>query len=305
MTKKKLLVTGAGGFLGWNICRTAVRSHSVVGVYRSRFVAMDGVRPEKCDLTDFRALQELFLRTRPDAVIHAAAQSKPDICQEHPSATKKINVDASLAIAGLCSDYGIPCAFTSSDLVFDGSAPPYDEERTTSPISVYGGQKAAAEAGMRERHDRVVICRMPLMYGDAPPQASSFMQPFTCAILAGKELRLFSDEFRTPVCGSAAARGLLMALDHAPGTLNLGGRERLSRHDFGIKLAGALGRPDATLTPVSQKEIATKAPRPADVSLDSRKAFSLGYDPLTVDEELPLLECVKRAGHRQADQQQP
>jgi dTDP-4-dehydrorhamnose reductase len=292
MTRKKLLVTGAGGFLGWNICRAAVRDYSVIGVYHARPVAVNHVMPQKCDLTDFHALRELFSRTKPDAVIHAAAESRPDVCQEHPDDTRKINVDASLSIAGLCSDHGIPCAFTSSDLVFDGSAPPYNEERILSPINTYGEQKAAAEAGMRSRHCLVAVCRMPLMYGDAPPQAASFMQPFMKALLANKELRLFSDEFRTPVSGVSAAHGLLLALALAPVILHLGGRERISRYDFGVKLARALGRPDVKLSPIPRKEVAFKAPRPADVSLASSKAFSLGYNPLLIDKELAALDCI-------------
>jgi len=295
MTKKKVLVTGAGGFLGWNLCRTAVEDFNVIGVYHARPVVVKGVQGEKCDITDFRALRELFLRIKPDAVIHAAAESKPDVCQERPDLTKKINVDASLAIAGLCNDLQIPCAFTSSDLVFDGASPPYKEECALSPISVYGEQKAAAEAGMRDRHGGTVICRMPLMYGDAPPQAFSFIQPHISSILAGKKLRLFFDAFRTPVSGSAAARGLLLALGHTPDILHLGGRERLSRYDFGIKLARALGRPDTPLTAIRQKDVVLRAPRPLDVSLDSSKAMALGYNPLPVDDELNAMECVKKA----------
>ncbi|MBN2188831.1 MAG: NAD(P)-dependent oxidoreductase [Chitinispirillaceae bacterium] len=298
MTKKKLLVTGAGGFLGWNICRTAVNEFSVTGVYRMRPVAVDDVQPEKCDLTDFSSLRELFLRIAPDAVIHAAAESRPDVCQEHPGLTKKINVDASLAIAGLCGDRGIPCAFTSSDLVFDGKDAPYGEERAPSPISVYGEQKAAAEAGMPNRCGSVIVCRMPLMYGDAPPQAKSFIQPFISAMLAGKKLGLFSDEFRTPASGGSAARGLLLALKRGPGILHLGGRERLSRYDFGVKLARALGLPGVPLAAVSRTEAGLRAPRPADVSLDSRKAFGLGYDPLSVTDELNALETVHKARQR-------
>jgi dTDP-4-dehydrorhamnose reductase len=298
MTKKKLLVTGAGGFLGWHLCRAVVRKYNVTGVCRVRPVTVPGVRAEQCDITDFRSLRELFLRIKPDAVIHAAAESKPDFCQEHPDLTKKINVDASLAIAGLCGDRGIPCAFTSSDLVFDGKNAPYNEERAPSPISVYGEQKAAAEAGMRDRCGSVIVCRMPLMYGDAPPQASSFLHPLLLSILAGKEPGLYTDEFRTPVSGGSAARGLLLALSRPPGVLHLGGRERLSRYDFAVKLARALGMPDAPIKKASLNDAAQPAPRPADVSLDSRKAFVLGYNPLSVDDQLNVLEAVKKARKR-------
>lgn len=297
---KKLLVTGASGFLGWNICRASKKEFAVVGIGNTRSVALDGILQEQCDITDFAELRELFLKTRPDAVIHAAAQSKPDVCQQDPGSTKKINVDAALAVAGLCSDRDIPCVFISSDLVFDGTSAPYSEERQTSPLSLYGEQKVAAEQGMRQRHEKLVICRAPLMYGDAPPGAQSFVQPFIGAMCAGQELRLFADEFRTPACAASVAAGILLALRRPPGILHLGGRERISRFEFCRKLAAALGRPDAKLIPVSVKSAGSIAPRPADVSLDSSKAFSLGHDPRSIDEELANLECVKnrRIGYR-------
>jgi dTDP-4-dehydrorhamnose reductase len=298
MKKKALLVTGAGGFLGWHLCRAARGGYAVTGVFRVRPVAVQGVRAEQCDLTDYRSLRELFSRVKPDAVVHAAAESRPDVCQEHPDLTRKINVEAPLAIAGLCGDRRIPCVFTSSDLVFDGKNAPYDEKDVPAPLSIYGEQKAAAEEGMRQRYADVAICRMPLMFGDAPPQAKSFIQPWIRAVLAGKELRLFTDEFRTPASGGAAAAGLLRALSGTPGVLHLGGRERLSRYAFGVKLARALGRPGAPLAAVSRTSAGLRAPRPADVSLDSGKAFALGYAPLPVDQELNALETVRKARAR-------
>jgi dTDP-4-dehydrorhamnose reductase len=291
---KRLLVTGAGGFLGWNICRAALGRYDVIGVARRRPVVTEGVVPEQCDLTDFQSLRSLFQRVRPDAVIHAAAMPSPDVCQQHPAESRAINVDAAISIAGLCRDRDIPCAFTSSDLVFDGTAAPYDERRSPSPISVYGEQKLAAEQSMADCHDRMVICRMPLMYGDAPPLAQSFIQPFIRAIIESRALSLFFDEFRTPASGAAAARGILLALEREEKLLHLGGRESVSRYDFCRKLAAALGRPDASLTPVRQQSVKSVAPRPLNVSLDSSKAFALGYDPGPIERELGLLECVRK-----------
>jgi dTDP-4-dehydrorhamnose reductase len=227
--------------------------------------------------------------------VHAAAMASPNVCQQRPAESRAINVDASLSIAGLCSDLAIPCVFTSSDLVFDGTSPPYDEQRPVSPISIYGEQKAEAERVMLERHDRVTVCRMPLMYGDAALPAQSFLQPLIRAMKIGEELTLFSDEFRTPVSGRAAAQGILLALNSGEKNLHLGGRESVTRYEIGHKLARALGLPHAKLRPARQRDIPAIAPRPLNVSLDSRKAYALGYNPLLVDEELAGLTCVQEA----------
>jgi dTDP-4-dehydrorhamnose reductase len=292
---RKILVTGASGFLGWNVCRRLQREYEVVGVSRRTPLRIEGVVGERCDLTDYREVRALFHRQRPDAVIHAAAVASPNTCQQHPSESRAVNVDASVSIAGLCNDVGIPCVFTSSDLVFDGVSPPYDEGRPASPISVYGEQKVKAERAMLERHDRVTVCRMPLMYGDALPPAQSFLQPLIRGILAGEEIALFTDEFRTPVSGVAAAEGILLALTCGEKLLHLGGRESVSRYEIGNRLAQALGCSNAKLRPVLQGDVPAIAPRPGNVSLDSGKAFALGYDPLPIEAALKQLACVRTA----------
>ncbi len=286
---KKLLVTGASGCLGWNLCQLAKEAWDVYGTYFSKTVEIPDVTVVKADLRDFQEIKRLFSEIGPAAVIHTAAQSSPNFCQTYPEESHSINVTASCNIAGLSADYGIPCVFTSTDLVFDGLNAPYRETDPVCPVSVYGEQKVMAEQGMRSRYPKVALCRMPLMFGVAPPTATSFIQPFIKILREGKELNLFSDEFRTPVSGVTAAKGLLLALEKVEGLLHLGGKERVSRYDFGRLMVDALQLPQENLKACKQKDVPMAASRPPDVSLNSSKAFALGYEPLSLREELEVL----------------
>jgi dTDP-4-dehydrorhamnose reductase len=286
---KKLLVTGASGFLGWNICQVAKQQWDVCGTYLSHSLDIPGVTLLKVDLTDFQEIKRIFTEIKPAAIIHTAAISSPNFCQTHPETSHPINVTASWNIAGLCADYTIPCAFTSTDLVFNGENPPYRETDSVCPVNFYGEQKVMAESGMLERYPLTAVCRMPLMFGMAPPTASSFMQPFIQTLREGKELSLFTDEFRTPVSGTTAARGLLLALEKVQGRIHLGGKERVSRYDFGSLLVEVLQLPAENLKECRQRDVKMAAPRPVDVSLDSSMAFALGYTPLSLREELEAL----------------
>lgn len=283
---KKILVTGASGFLGYNLCQQAKQEWDVYGTYFSQSGEISGVTILKVDLRDFQEIKRIFREIQPAAVIHTAAQSSPNFCQSHPNESYPTNVTASCNIAGLSADYSIPCVFTSTDLVFNGLNPPYRETDPVCPVNHYGEQKVMAEEGMLERYPMTAVCRMPLMFGMATPTATSFMQPFIQVLREGKELSLFTDEFRTPVSGKTAAQGLLLALEKVKGRIHLGGRERLSRYDFGRLLVEVLQLPEAGLKACQQKDVEMAAPRPPDVSLNSSMAFALGYTPLSLREEL-------------------
>ncbi|MEH2259905.1 SDR family oxidoreductase [Nostoc sp.] len=287
---KKLLITGASGFLGWHLCQLAKQEWEIYGTYLSHPLEIHGIKILKANLTNFQELKRIFNDVKPEAVIHTAAHSQPNFCQTNPKESHAINVIASCNIAGLCADNFIPCAFTSTDLVFDGLNAPYRETDAVCPVNLYGEQKAIAETDMLERYPLTAVCRMPLMFGAATPTAKSFIQPFIQTLQAEKELSLFIDEFRTPVSGTTAAKGLLLALEKVNGIIHLGGKERISRYDFGQILVEVFQLPASGLKSCRQQDVKMAAPRPTDVSLDSSQAFALGYRPLSVREELEAIQ---------------
>ena len=279
-----LLLTGASGFLGQSLCRELAAEHTLTGLWHSHEPQLPGVRLLRLDLTDHAAVTALFASEHFDAVLHTAALSDPNACQRDPDLSRRINVDATAHLAGLCAERALPLAFTSTDLVFDGQQGLYAEDAPTSPLSIYGTHKVAAEAAVLGLHPAAVVCRMPLMYGRSVPGARCFLDGMLTAAHHGEILRLFTDEFRSPANAADAAGGLLLALSTGTrGVLHLGGPERISRYRFGEIFAKVLaelgGWPGVRLQPVRQADIAMAAARPPDVSLRSDRATALGYAP--------------------------
>ncbi len=292
---KKLLVTGASGFLGWHVCRFAQSEWNVLGTVFSHKVDSRDINIVNIDLTDSNGLKRLFINFKPDAVIHTAAAANPDFCQEHPGRTRRINVDATIHLAELCSDKSIPFLFTSTDLVFDGLNAPYVETDSVSPVSFYGEQKAAAEKRVLSIYPIAVVCRMAIMFGSAGPCSESFIQPMIRAAKEGRIMNLFTDEFRTPVNIRDAVAGLFLSLDSISGILHLGGRERVSRYDFGKKMSKLIKSPHVRLNPCKQVDVKLPAPRSKDVSFDISKAESVGFNPGTlVDALQEILQTESR-----------
>jgi dTDP-4-dehydrorhamnose reductase len=292
---QKLLVTGASGFLGWNLCQIARTDWEVHGTYTRHPIEIPNVRLHSIDLTDLAAVDRVISAIAPDAVIHTAAASQPNFCQNNPEISYRINVTASQHLAKICHAAQIPFAFTSTDLVFDGTKAPYTETDPVAPLNIYGEQKVTTEREILAVYPSASICRMPLMFGMAPPNATSFIQPWIKSLQAGEGLKLFVDEFRTPVSARTAAQGLLLALKLAPETIHLGGKERISRYDFGLLLADVFGFDSALISPIYQKDLQMAAPRAADVSMDVSKAIALGYDLPPLRSELAAIELMMRS----------
>ncbi len=292
-----LLITGATGFLGQYLVAAARKRWRVAGTFHrtrredaERLLA--GIDSGRIDLTDFRDAREMLDAVRPKAVIHTAALADPNYCEQHPDESLRVNLQATVNLAGLCGDRGIPFVFTSTDLAFDGSRAPYAEDAPVSPLNLYGEHKALAEQAVLDRYAEAAICRMPLMFGFSANGRVPFFQRMAGEFQAGRPMTLFADELRTPVSGPVAAAGLLLVaasgldesvnpreIERVRGLLHLGGRESISRYEMGLQLLDVLGLPPSLAEPISFRDAPAVAARAADVSLDSSRAYALGYDP--------------------------
>ncbi len=285
----RLLITGVSGFLGWHLCRQAYKDWQVFGTFRTHPIKISGVSCQAIDLTDKTAVQQCLQELQPDAVIHAAALSKPNQCEEKPELSFLANVEATRNLAEFCGKHQIPLVFTSSGKVFDGQSAPYLETDPPSPINVYGRHKVKAESLIQALHPGAVICRMPLMYGPPSPTTASFVQNFIQTLQAQKPLSLFWDEYRCPAYVEDAAKGLLLALERGIGILNLGGPERISCYEFGLLLAEVFDLDASYIRRCYQNEVSMPAARPADLTTFNDRAYAIGYSPRNVRDGLVSL----------------
>ncbi len=291
----RLLVTGASGFLGWHLCHQAQQGWQVYGTYQRHPIAIAGVQLHGMDLTQRSAVQDWLRQLQPDGVIHTAALSKPNDCEQNPDRSYQINVEATCTLAEFCGERQIPFVFTSTEQVFDGESAPYGESDPPTPISMYGRHKVEAEERIQQVHPQAAICRMPLMYGPPSPITESFVQGFIRMLEAHKPLPLFVDEYRTPAYVEDAAEGLLLALGKGSGLLHLGGPERINRYQFGLLLAEIFDLNPACITPCHRADVPMPAPRPADLTTSNERAVALGYQPKNVRDGLTTMKHFRGA----------
>ncbi len=288
MTRKNntLLITGASGFLGRIACRHFSTDWQIHGVTFQQSLPASHVQYHCVDLTSHHQLQALFDTIQPSAVLHLAALSKPDSCEEQPEQSQRINVDTPTHLAKLCAEADAHLVFTSTDLVFAGNQAPYAETDTPNPINRYGQQKVAAEKAIVQIHPSATICRMPLLFGRNSGSGKTFLDQLIINLQQQQSMSLFDDEYRSMVSGAAAMQGLEIGLNHAGELLHLGGTESISRYEFGLEVAQVTGLSSDCLTPISSAKITTKAARAKNVSLISKRAQQLGYEPGSIQQQL-------------------
>jgi dTDP-4-dehydrorhamnose reductase len=284
----RILITGATGFVGGHLRPRLPGSHRVITVGRKPLP--ESSRHIEGDLEEDRVL-DLLSREAPDAVVHLAALTDADLCEEHPSRANRLNAELPARLASAVDESCARFLHVSTDLVFDGERAPYGESDPAAPISVYGRTKLAGErAAAAVLGDRACVVRLALVYGPRATAGSrpSFVERLVARASRGERVPLFEDEIRTPlyVEDAAAALARLLELPATPRVVHLGGPDRCSRLQMGLRSLAAFGVPLERAEPTSRSSAGMRAPRPRNVSLSSSVAASLGLRSRGLEEGL-------------------
>ncbi|MBI3506845.1 MAG: dTDP-4-dehydrorhamnose reductase [Proteobacteria bacterium] len=276
----KVLVTGASGFIGSRLLEHLPNE----GAFEVSGLAHSNPAPglRALDLTDESSVAGFLRELKPDAVVHAAAMGDPDKCETNPEAARRVNVDATRHVAEACAGLGARLVYFSTDLVFDGERGMYVETDATRPINAYSRTKVESERLVLERCPGAAIVRVSLVYGRVRTGRPTFMDWLRERLARGETVRAFQDQFRSPTsCAQlpAVIAGLLRRPE-ARGVFHWSGGQRASRYDYALELCRVFGFPERLVEPSRMDEVAAKAMRPRDASLDSRKLSGLLGIPL-------------------------
>ncbi len=294
---KKLLVTGANGFVAGSVVAQAEEPWEVHALSRGGSPGQGGhFRWHVCESFAPAPLARLFHEIKPDVVLHTAALADIDFCQANPAAARAVNVELTRTLADLCSASRVKLVFCSTDTVFDGERAPYRETDAPGPLNLYAETKVAAEQIVSTLGDRAVIVRLSLVVGlPVRGAGNSFLSRMVVAFKEGRPVGVPAHEIRTPVDVITAGRALLeLAAGEQHGIFHLAGSESLNRFEMARRIARRFGFSDQLV--LAQPPAAGRAPRPRDVSLANAKACATLRTPMRdFDDALSLV--LKRAGH--------
>jgi dTDP-4-dehydrorhamnose reductase len=290
----KVMITGVSGTLGWALARALAGGCEVIGTYASHPNVPEGVTGLRADLCDHWAMKEHLENHKPDIIVHLAAITEPDRCEQNPQLAFRVNFEATSEIARVAETVGARLVYASTDLVFDGARGRYTEDDIPRPLSIYGMSKLRAEEAALGLSGGALVVRSSLMYGSGSPVSKTFLSRVLEKLRRGERMQLFTDQLRNPILVNDLVKALVIAIEKdLCGIYHIGGPEVLNRHEFGRKVGQVFGYDEALLVPIKMRDFPYDAKRPLDSTLNIQKyTKATGFVPRTV---LEGLKAVKDA----------
>jgi UDP-glucose 4-epimerase len=155
----KVLITGAAGLLGANFSRHLLnKGYKVVGIDDLSGGYEDSVPSEmtfyKQDLSNRKAVEEIFSSEKPDYVFHFAAYAAEGLSPFIRNYNYTNNILSSANVINACINNEIKkVVFTSSMAVYGVGNPPFTESQLPTPEDPYGIAKYAVEMDLKLAHE--------------------------------------------------------------------------------------------------------------------------------------------------------
>lgn len=281
---KKILVTGSAGMLGTDLLDVLASDFEIYGMCRSSSSCR--ALHDKLiflDLTDKSSLQAEILRVKPDVVIHAAAFTKVDFCEDPAwqDNAKKQNLGIVESLVDICNQVNALLIFFSTDYVFSGDQKePYHEEDVIAPVNFYGQTKAWAETAIQSKSNRYIIFRITWLYGR---NGNHFPGAILKQAPEKNEIAVVSDQWGRPTWTRDVAfvlRDLLTSRKNLLDQYNkeifhIGNTGQVNWSGYARHILDRAGFANVRIKPISSLELNRAAKRPMNSVLNLDKADRL------------------------------
>lgn len=283
---KKIILTGATGYIGRHILAFLVGRYEIYAVVRSIeqqhwIVDYPRVHFVQGDIVDKKFIETIFLQVQPNIVLHTAAMSKPDECEQYPVQAFEVNVEATAYIASCCKQHQAHLVFLSTDMLFN-KAQPIIETDCPNPINHYGKTKMWAEEAILATACKATILRLLLVYGKVLPyQRNTFVQWIQTSVQEKKHIHVYTHQQKNILYINDFLRALESVLfKELEGIFHIAGGEVFTMYEIAMLVADYLQLDKQYILPAKETLTETIVHRPQTAILNIDKAkYYLDYQP--------------------------
>ena len=191
----KVLITGKGGQLAWELENTSGIEHQLSVLSRNEL-----------DISDAYAVKNIMVLYQPDVVINAAAFTAVDKAETEQDQAFAVNDIGAKNIANVCKDQHIRLLHVSTDFIFDGTkGTPYQTDDAANPLGVYGASKLAGDLGVMQILPNSVIVRTAWVYSQ---HGNNFVKTMLRLMAEKPQLGIVYDQVGTPTWAAGLAKWL-------------------------------------------------------------------------------------------------
>lgn len=293
----RIFITGISGLLGLNAALQLKERHEVSGSYLTHPIRGADVSVYPVDLADAAVVEEIFRTKGPEVVLHTAGLTNVDACEANAAEAERQHVAVSDHVARAARSVGAKLVHISTDHLSDGTKAFVTEDSPPAPVNVYARTKWQAEQAATKACPDALIVRTNF-FGCGTPFKQSFSDWILAGLKEGRALSLFMDVYITPILINYLVEIIeQLVLRKASGAFNVAGRDRMSKYEFGVRLAREFGYAVPGLRPVSISDASLRASRPRDMSLGTDKVSRvLGRSMPSVADSLSQLKALAGAG---------
>lgn len=289
-TKKTILIIGCDGMLGRAVLKEFTGHYPVIGTSINDL-----------DITDTFKLKQVITGAKPWFVIHTAAFTDVDGCEDKPELAYEVNALAARNIAKASNSVGAGVIYLSSDYVFDGTRDkPYTEDLKPNPLSVYGRTKLEGEIFLAQELENFIIIRSSWLYGRGK---IGFVEKIIKQAESKKAISVVADKYGSPTYVKDLSRAILEVVFLAEKVKSISPKSILhitnsgfcSWVEYAEKIIEFSGIKGVAVKSISPEEFNFKAKRPRFSVLDNSKYNKLSGKPLRPwqDALKEYLQCSK------------
>jgi dTDP-4-dehydrorhamnose reductase len=250
----KVFLTGATGILGTAILGELEDNNCEVIGFSSKDIKLANYSEVIKKVTDFN----------PDVVIHSAAMTNVDRCEENKSEALSTNVIGSKNVSTAALRVGAKIVYISSCGVYgNGKSEPYTELDLPNPVNYHHYTKLEGERCVKEHNPNFLVIRPGWLFGGSTLHAKNFVEARRREILSSSNIiKSAVDKSGSPTYTLDLARQILSLLNNdIIGTFNVVNEGCASRFDYVYEIVKLFGF-DIKVEPVSSDQFLRRASMP-------------------------------------------